>query len=152
MRRRTLSLALPLSAAALLTIGAAAPAPVSTLKGVYSADQATAGAQLYAARCAMCHGKMLEGTFETPALQDRFIANWSKAPLSDLYDYLARAMPQFAPGSLNPDETAKIVAYLLQSNALPAGPQALPAESAALKRIMLEPQPASVSAEAVPKK
>ena len=124
---------------------------MSTLKGVYTAAQAETGAQLYAARCAMCHGKMLEGTYETPALQSRFIANWSKAPLGNLYDYLARAMPQFAPGTMTPDETAKITAYLLKANALPAGSQPLPADSAALRQIMLEPLPATVSAKAVPK-
>ena len=129
---------------AVLGLGATAPAPVpvSTVTGVYSAAQAEAGAQLYAARCAQCHGKMLEGTFETPGLQGRFIANWSKAPLYDLTAYLARAMPQYAPGSLTPDETAKITAYLLKANAQPAGPNALPADSAALKLIMLEPVPA----------
>jgi S-disulfanyl-L-cysteine oxidoreductase SoxD len=133
-----------ISAFAALSIGATppAPAPVSTLKGVYSEAQAEAGGALYAARCAMCHGKMLEGTFETPALQGRFIANWSKAPLNDLTAYLARAMPQFAPGTLTPDETAKITAYLLKANAQPAGANPLPADAAALKQIMLEPQPA----------
>lgn len=145
MRRRTFPLL------SLLAIAATAPAPVSTLKGVYSDDQANAGAQLYAARCAACHGRMLEGTYETPALQGRFIANWSKAPLSDLYDYLGRAMPQFAPGSLKPEETAQILAYLLKANGLPAGAQALPADSAGLKRILLDPQPVQASSTAAPK-
>jgi mono/diheme cytochrome c family protein len=133
--------------AAPLTLGAAAPKATSTLKGVFTDDQAQAGAELYAARCAMCHGHMLEGTYETPGLQNRFIVNWSKAPLSELYDYLGRAMPQFAPGSLKPDENASIVAYLLKANTQPAGAQPLPADSAALKHILLEP----VSAKAVPK-
>lgn len=141
MTMKRLALILPLAA---LSLGAT-PAPVSTLSGVYSAAQADAGAQLYAARCAQCHGKMLEGTFETPALQNRFIANWSKAPLYDLTAYLARAMPQFAPGSLTPDETAKITAYLLKANAQPAGANALPSDSAALKQIMLEPQPVTAT-------
>jgi mono/diheme cytochrome c family protein len=136
---RTLA-ALLITGAALVVAGATSPAPVSTRQGVYTSDQADAGAQLYAARCAMCHGKMLEGTYDIPGLQDRFIANWSKAPLSNLYDYLGRAMPQFAPGSLKPDENAKLVAYLLKANALPAGSQPLPANSAALQRIILEPR------------
>lgn len=133
--------------AAPLALGATSPKPTTTLKGVYSEDQAKAGSQLYAARCAMCHGRLLEGTYETPGLQNRFIVNWSKAPLGNLYDYLGRAMPQFAPGSMKPDETAKILAFLLQANAQPAGPQPLPADSAALRRILLEP----VSAKAVPR-
>jgi S-disulfanyl-L-cysteine oxidoreductase SoxD len=133
--------------AAPLMLGAS-PSTTSTLKGVYTEDQAQAGAQLYAARCAMCHGRLLEGTFETPGLQNRFIVNWSKAPLGELYDYLGRAMPQFAPGSLKPDENAKIVAYLLKANAQPAGAQPLPADSIALRRIMLEPVSARTAGKA----
>jgi len=126
-------------AAAAVSAGATWSAPLSTRKGVYSAGQAEAGGQLYAERCAMCHGKMLEGTFEIPALQGKFIANWSNTPLSGLYDYLGRAMPQFAPGSLTPDENAKLIAYLLRENAQPAGAVPLPASSAALQGIRIEP-------------
>jgi S-disulfanyl-L-cysteine oxidoreductase SoxD len=142
MQRRLIPLAIAL---AMLAIGATSPAPVSTLRGVYAESQAQAGAQLYAVRCAMCHGRLLEGTFDTPALQDKFIANWSKAPLSDLFDYIGRAMPQFAPGSLTPEDNAKIVAFLLKANGLPAGAQPLPAQSAALKSILLMPQPVVAS-------
>ncbi|MBT2187608.1 c-type cytochrome [Sphingobium nicotianae] len=138
-------------AATAIAIGAASPAPITTRQGVFTEDQAAAGAQLYATRCAMCHGKMREGTYETPSLQDRFIANWSKAPVADLYDYLARAMPQFAPGSLKPAETAQIVAYLLKANGLPAGAKPLPEGGPTLARIMLEPKAPSLSAKAVPR-
>lgn len=144
MAMRSLFVAL---VAAPLMLGAA-PGSNSTLKGVYTEDQAQAGAQLYATRCAMCHGRLLEGTFETPGLQNRFIVNWSRAPLSELYDYLGRAMPQFAPGSLKPDENASIVAYLLKANAQPAGTKALPADSAALRRILLEPVSAKAALKA----
>jgi cytochrome c len=33
-----------------------------------------------------------------------------------LYDYVHRAMPYAAPGSLSPDETYAVVAYLLAAN------------------------------------
>ncbi|MBN8831035.1 MAG: cytochrome c [Sphingomonadales bacterium] len=141
-------LARALLAAGALAVGAAAPAPISTRQGVYDEAQAQAGARLYATRCAMCHGRMREGTYETPALQDRFIANWSKAPVKNLYDYLARAMPQFAPGSLKPEETAQIVAYLLKANALPSGSRPLPVDGPALARIMLEPAAAPLAPKA----
>ena len=131
---------MPALMVAILSI-AATPAPVSTRAGVYTQAQAADGAKLYAIRCAMCHGRQLEGSYEIPALHGRFIATWSRAPLMNLNDYIARAMPQFAPGSLKPDETAKIVAYLLQENALPAGSQPLPSGGAAMARIMLEPAP-----------
>lgn len=133
------ALALLLIAAATVSTGAALSAPSSTRKGVYTEEQAEAGGQLYAERCAMCHGKMQEGTFETPELRGKFITNWSKAPLRDLYDYLGRAMPQYAPGSLTPDENAKLIAFLLKANALPAGREELPASGIALQGIILEP-------------
>lgn len=129
---------IPAIMTAIALIGAT-PAPISTRTGVYTDAQAADGAKLYATRCAMCHGRQLEGTYEIPALQGRFIANWSRAPLSNLNDYIARAMPQFAPGSLKPDETASIIAYLLKQNDLPAGTEALPVGGAGMARIMLEP-------------
>ena len=131
---------MPALMVAILSI-AATPAPISTRTGVYTQAQGADGAKLYAIRCAMCHGRQLEGSYEIPALQGRFIANWSRAPLTNLNDYIARAMPQFAPGSLKPDETAKIVAYLLKENGLPEGSQPLPSGGAAMARIMLEPAP-----------
>lgn len=129
---------------------AATPAPVSTRSGVYTDVQAVEGGKLYAIRCAMCHGRQLEGTYEIPALQGRFIANWSRAPLSNLNEYIARAMPQFAPGSLKPDETAKIVAFLLKANDLPSGSQSLPSGAADMARIMLEPASPILAAKAPP--
>ncbi|WP_174274369.1 c-type cytochrome [Sphingomonas bacterium] len=114
-------------------------APTSTVQGVYTAEQASEGAALYAGQCAMCHGKALEGTLENPALTGRFLGNWGHAPLADLFDYIGRAMPQMAPGTLPPASNARIIAYLLQQNGMPAGKTPLPADSAALKTIMLDP-------------
>jgi mono/diheme cytochrome c family protein len=127
-----------LCAVATVAIGATRPAS-SAATGVYTADQAARGAQLYAQRCAMCHGAMLEGTYETPALKGKFVANWGRMPLGDLYDYLGRAMPQFAPGTLKPEENAELVAFLLEANGLPAGRTPLPADNMALRRIAFAP-------------
>lgn len=131
---------IPTVIVAIASIGAT-PAPISTRTGVYTDAQAADGAKLYAIRCAMCHGRQLEGTYEIPALQGRFIANWSRAPISNLNDYIARAMPQFAPGSLKPEETASIIAFLLKQNDLPSGTKALPAGGPDMARIVLEPAP-----------
>lgn len=90
--------------------------------GLYTAQQAGEGEAIYAERCAMCHGPALEGTFETPALTGRFVANWARRPAGDLYAYLARAMPQFAPGSLSTEDDARLVAFILARNGYPAGP------------------------------
>lgn len=90
------------------------------------------GEALYADRCAKCHGASgREGPF-TPLvgrepregfpfgkhpllLGARTIGNyWPHA--TTLYDYLSRAMPFEAPGSLTPDEVYALVAYLLYRN------------------------------------
>ena len=107
--------------------------------GVYSAAQADEGAQVYAARCAMCHGARLEGTVETPGLVGKFVANWAGRPLGELFDYLGRAMPQGSPGTLAPQDNARLVAFILRANGAPAGNAPLPADAAALRRIVFDP-------------
>lgn len=119
--------------------GAAPPTPAGTSGGVYTVQQAEDGARVYGLRCAMCHGARLEGTVETPGLTGKFVANWARRPVGDLYDYLGRAMPQSAPGSLAPQESARLVAFLLKANGAPAGAALLPADSFALRRITFEP-------------
>lgn len=111
--------------------------------GRYTAEQAAAGARLYAINCAMCHGTRLEGRGEVPALTGRFVANWAGRPLGDLFAYVAQAMPQHAPGSLAPEQNAQLLALLLQANGAPEGRRALPADEAALQRITFDPPGAS---------
>jgi mono/diheme cytochrome c family protein len=130
------------AAIGLIAVGAAQPGSLGTPAGVYTDAQAAAGAQVYGERCVMCHGAMLEGTYEIPALRGKFAANWSRKPVGALYDYIGRAMPQFAPGTLPPEENASVVAYLLKANGMPAGSRTLPANSAALQRITFVPVPA----------
>ena len=120
-------------------VAAVAPPTASSRLGVYSAEQAEQGAQIYAGNCAMCHGAQLEGTVEVPALTGKFVANWGGRPLGDLYDYLGRAMPQSAPGSLQPQDNAKLIAFLLKANGAPSSSKVLPADTAALHRITFDP-------------
>lgn len=127
---------------AMLALGSAAGFAQSrggTGTGRYTLEQADAGSSIYAIQCAMCHGRRFEGVGEVPALTGRFVANWAGRPVSDLFRYIAQAMPQHAPGSLTPDQTAKLVALILQANGVPAGRTALPADQAALSRIAFDP-------------
>ena len=122
--------------AALVAMTAGGPASSKgSQSGVYTAAQADEGARVYAVQCAMCHGVRLEGTVETPGLVGKFVANWAERPLGDLFDYLARAMPQSSPGSLVPQDNARLVAFILRANGAPAGSSPLPADGAALRRI-----------------
>lgn len=89
------------------------------------------GEEIYAARCAMCHGDFGEGANRYPiilganveeltdaAIDDernvtmRGINNfWGHAPT--LFDTIRRAMPYFAPQSLTPDQTYSVTGYVL---------------------------------------
>ena len=129
-----------LAAAAALALAGGAPASgKGSQSGVFSAAQAEEGARVYAVQCATCHGARLEGTVETPGLVGKFVANWPGRSLGDLFDYLARAMPQGSPGKLGAQDNARLVAFILQANGAPAGAAPLPADAAALRRIALDP-------------
>ena len=89
------------------------------------------GAALYAAKCAACHGQKGEGLATFPKLigrdpRDGFpfaqdykltktIGNyWPYA--TTVWDYVNRAMPLTAPGSLTPNEVYALTAFLLAEN------------------------------------
>jgi mono/diheme cytochrome c family protein len=92
------------------------------------------GAAIYASRCASCHGVTgqegpadrlvgREPREEFPFGRDptlvKTVGNyWPYA--TTLYDYINRAMPLNAPGSLAPDEVYGLVAYLLWRNEIVA--------------------------------
>jgi len=94
---------------------------------------AAAGAPVYAAKCANCHGPSGEGTAVAMKLvgrnpNDTFdfaserkkegtktVGNyWPYA--TTLYDYVRRAMPFDKPGSLTSDEVYGVVAFILARN------------------------------------
>jgi cytochrome c len=90
------------------------------------------GAPVYAARCASCHGKtgkegpndVLVGRLpgdafpfgRDPKAPKTIGSYWPYA--TTLFDYLRRAMPADAPGSLTNDEVYGLTAYLLHLNDL----------------------------------
>jgi len=83
------------------------------------------GAQVFAAKCAMCHGptgtegpkdKLVGGrnTLASPKPVRTVGSYWPYAPT--LYDYINRAMPFNVPGSLTPEEIYSVIAWLLFKN------------------------------------
>lgn len=92
------------------------------------------GAVAYARKCAACHGAKGEGAPPNPRLVGREPADFSFAlnpgavrtignywpHATTLYDYLNRAMPFDAPGSLTPSEVYALVAWLLAENGIVA--------------------------------
>ncbi|HSM34952.1 MAG TPA: cytochrome c [Longimicrobiales bacterium] len=107
-------------AAGLLAV-AGAPRPAAAQDQApppFTAAQVAAGAELYAGRCAECHGADLEGTLGPPLVGDVFRGNWyaGDRTAADLFAQIAEFMPMTAPGSLSPEEYAAITAFLLARN------------------------------------
>lgn len=98
---------------------------------------ATQGLVVYASKCASCHGAKGEGMAAMPArvASPRIVGRepregfpfgrdpklvktvgnyWPHA--TTIYDYVRRAMPITAPGTLTSDETYAVVAWLLAEN------------------------------------
>jgi S-disulfanyl-L-cysteine oxidoreductase SoxD len=85
------------------------------------------GAQVYAHKCASCHGPTgVEGPADrliggqgTLRSQDPIKTVGSYWPYATtLYDYIYRAMPFTAPQSLTPDEVYALVAWILARNGI----------------------------------
>ena len=104
-------------------VHAGQPRPLTA--GVYSAAQAARGEQIYRAQCGDCHGRAMEGLIGPPLAGDFFSSNWSARPLADLVDRIQRTMPFEQPGSLSRQESADLLAYILQTGKFPAGPAEL---------------------------
>ena len=130
-------LRMTLSSVALLvtaTVTTAAQSPATkqtTLTGVYSAEQASRGEQVYAGMCKSCH---------TTASHTgvAFQKSWDGHALSELYGYISTKMPKNEPGSLAPEEYADVLAYLLKLNQMPVGPIELPPDTTVLGTIRIE--------------
>jgi mono/diheme cytochrome c family protein len=113
-------------------------APRTVLDGVYTIDQARRGQVAYDESCGDCHQRDLSGGDRGPALAgDVFVQTWTTLTVGDLFDRVRTSMPMDRPGSLTPDTTSDIVAYMLQANDYPAGSAELRPDPAALKGITI---------------
>jgi mono/diheme cytochrome c family protein len=123
-------------------------------QGVYTGAQAARGQAIYKERCASCHGDTLGGRLGPPLTGDDFVSVWSKEPLSELASKIRNTMPQTEPASLTWQQTADVVAYILQSGKFPAGSAELRGDEAALKQIswpaanIAQAKPAPTTAQA----
>lgn len=92
----------------------------SVSDGVYSREQAERGRVLYRAQCAACHGEDLHGQGFAPGLAgSEFLSLWNGQTVRDLYSRTRTTMPEDTPGSLSPEETLDIIAYVLHVNGFP---------------------------------
>jgi S-disulfanyl-L-cysteine oxidoreductase SoxD len=124
---------------------AAAAADKTVWDGVYTSEQATRGAAVYATECSACHRDGLPERAAPAADGGRFMEAWGEDSLKSLFTVLKTTMPQSAPASLSDAAYADIVAYILKENAFPAGAEEL--TPAALDTIRVQ---AKGGPEAVP--
>ena len=132
--RKTNHVLLWMAAATGMAIGAVcAAAPVSaqsgaqatTRDGVYSTAQAERGQMVFDEKCRDCHTAAMWGS------------DWDGKSVGDVFEYISQYMPEPAPGTLSPRQTRDVVAFLLKSNALPAGSTELPDTLEAMKTIRM---------------
>lgn len=126
-----------------LAFAEAQTAPGSAKDGVYTTAQADAGKTAYLEKCASCHGKMAGATPDmAPILNDYvFQDTWKNRSVGEFFDRIRNTMPQNEPGTLSPQKTAEIVAYILSANELPAGSRALGEDVETLKQIRMDAGP-----------
>ncbi|HKW09642.1 MAG TPA: cytochrome c [Gemmatimonadaceae bacterium] len=102
----------------------------STQAGVYTAEQAARGHDVYAGMCRSCH------TAESHT--GAAFQKWGGRSLSELFGYISTKMPKNEPGSLAPEDYADVLAYLLKLNQMPIGTAELPTDTTVLGTIRIE--------------
>lgn len=101
---------------------------LTSLAGVYTAEQVAKGKDIHAAACLSCH-KTVEHT--GPRFWDTLV----NRSIWEFFSYLKKEMPQDNPGSLGDEDYASVVSYIFSLNAMPAGAKPLPTDSVSLSRI-----------------
>ena len=116
-RRFFVPLAAAMLAAAMVTAQQSPAGPA------FTAAQASAGSQIYGARCASCHQPDLAGSNEAPPLAGvNFLNTWRERPARQLIAYIETSMPP-AGARLSADDAVAVAAFIMQSNGLaPSAP------------------------------
>jgi alcohol dehydrogenase (cytochrome c) len=123
------------------------PAPLAS----YTESQAAEGRTLYAQQCGNCHGKNLSGSeFAAPLNGTAFSLNWGGKSAGALFTFIHTRMPPAAIGSLTPEATAGLVAYLLQVNGAKAGDTAFATDAALLAALRIPRNPAAKASPMMP--
>jgi mono/diheme cytochrome c family protein len=104
----------------------------SVRDGVYSPAQAQRGERLFESICTSCH-ELEEFTGSGGYLE---LAEGQS--LWETFDYVSAEMPEDDPGSLQPEEYAAVLAYLLRAYGLPSGAAELPVDQEPLESLAIE--------------
>jgi mono/diheme cytochrome c family protein len=97
------------------------PQPGKTVwNGVYSTTQATRGEAAFMQHCVRCHKADLQG-IEGALKGEEFMERRREDNLETLFIDIKATMPRGNPGGLSDAMYSDLIAYILQSNAFPAG-------------------------------
>jgi mono/diheme cytochrome c family protein len=111
------------------------PQPQSVSDGVFTDSQAARGQTIYRARCASCHGNAMEGRTGPVLTGADFLANWESQPVLELASKIRNTMPRDESARLSRQETADLVAYMLQTAKFKAGNSELQSDDTSLKSL-----------------
>jgi alcohol dehydrogenase (cytochrome c) len=122
-------------------VGLVTPAPLAAQNmqignsrniAMFTAAQAALGKDAYAKTCASCHGTNLGGSEFASSLRGAsFSLNWGGKTADQLFAFIHTKMPPGAPGSLAPETTAQLIAFILETNGVQPGDRDFPTDAAA---------------------
>jgi mono/diheme cytochrome c family protein len=106
--------------------------------GIYADAQSQRGEEVSKTSCVSCHGERLAGSDLAPGLQgDDFRGAWAGRTVGELFEKVQTTMPADSAGSLKPQQSADVIAYMFKLNEYPAGASELASEMAALQQIKI---------------
>ena len=92
--------------------------------GLYSAEQATRGGELYVKHCERCHTpeKVPAGKKPGPPIVgDKFLDTWRDRTVGELFDTILNTMPSDGSLTLTAEQALDSTAHILKANGFPAG-------------------------------
>ncbi len=92
----------------------------------YLPSQAVRGAKVYNETCATCHQP-------DQFIGRNFVESWNDRRVYDFYALVRGTMPLDNPGGLKEQEYLDVMSYLLQANHAAPGPDALQADTTAMR-------------------
>jgi mono/diheme cytochrome c family protein len=110
--------------------------------GIYAKDQAERGKAVYDKICVACHTfKPSEKSKDNPDLGgDAFLTKWDQKTVHELATVIYTTMPNDGSAVITEEQTADVVAFILQQNNFPAGTAPFKWDATA-RKILIVKQP-----------
>ena len=107
--------------------------------GVFSGEQATRGGKTYRVFCGNCHAADLSGdnSADSGAPPLRRLGFMEGSNVDALFTKIRQTMPLDAPAALTSKEYLDVVAYILQQNGFPPGPDEMRSDPDELRNIRI---------------